>query len=652
MKTNNKTVRFKIIRCAALSALLFAGFLIARQTAWQGNQTLHTLMEVIATLMALMVGILALIRYYTKKTHIFLFIGSGFLGTAFLDGYHALVTSAFFNAYFPSPLSSLSPWSWVASRFFLSLLMALSGWASLLLPKQGAQGRTQLSERIVFSGMGAATLASFLFFAFYPLPRAYYPELFFGRPQDLVPGALFLTALLGYLKKGHWEEDPFEDWVVLSLIVGLMGQVLFMAFSLRLFDTMFDAAHLLKIVSYACMMQGLFISMYRLFKQVEIGKSTLEAVVESSPFGILTMSADSRIKHVNTMIEQLFGYGRSELLGQPLEILLPPRFRGRHAGFVAGFLKKPERRWMGAGSPGKVLFGLKKDGTEVPLDIGLGHGEDEDGVFILAAFADISDRMAMMEKLEQERTALKKSNLELDSFVYTASHDLRAPLRGINSFSKFIEDDYAERLDDEGRDYLRRIRNGVSRMTQMIDDLLSLSRISRQKNPYEAVNAADLIHTVTERLEFDLEEARVDLVIQSPLPVICCDRVKMSEVFLNLLNNAIKFSQKNTNGGPRVTVGYEERNGNHLFSVKDNGIGIDPKYHDKIFDIFEKLHTRENYEGTGVGLSIVKRVIDDHKGRIWIESELGKGAAFYFSIPQKIEDEALENTEGQERADT
>jgi len=244
-----------------------------------------------------------------------------------------------------------------------------------------------------------------------------------------------------------------------------------------------------------------------------------------------------------------------------------------------------------------------------------------------------------LEKLGLEQKALKKSNLELDSFVYTASHDLRAPLRGINSFSKFLEEDYADRLDDEGRDYLKRIRKGVGRMVQLIDDLLSLSRITRQDNPYETVQVDQLIRSVTERIEFDLETARVDLVIPKHLPVLRCDRIKMAEVFLNLLNNAIKFSQKDNHDGPKVEIGYEEQNGDHRFFVKDNGIGIDPKYHEKVFDIFQRLHTRGEYEGTGAGLSIVKRVIDDHKGRIWIESELGKGTTFHFTIPKKIEAE-------------
>ena len=250
---------------------------------------------------------------------------------------------------------------------------------------------------------------------------------------------------------------------------------------------------------------------------------------------------------------------------------------------------------------------------------------------------DISERKKAEEELLQQKADLEKVNLELDSFVYTASHDLRAPLRGISSFSSFLEKGYKGKLDEKGVHYLDRIKNGAARMTQLIDDLLSLSRISRQKNPYEDVNINELITPVVERIEFDIQEHKVDLKIQKNMPTIRCDRIKMAEVFLNLINNGIKFSSKNEKKDPVIEVGYEDKGDEHRFFVKDNGIGIEPQYHEQIFGIFKRLHDNSEYEGTGAGLSIVKRVIDDHNGRIWIESELGKGASFVFTIPKNIE---------------
>ncbi len=243
----------------------------------------------------------------------------------------------------------------------------------------------------------------------------------------------------------------------------------------------------------------------------------------------------------------------------------------------------------------------------------------------------------MSENLNLQKELLESVNKELDSFVYTASHDLRAPLRGISSFATFLKSGYQDKLDEKGVHYLNRISMGVQRMTQLIDDLLALSRISRQKNPFEVTNINDLLKAVLDRIEFDIQEHNVDIIIQKNIPEVNCDRIKMTEVFLNLINNGIKFSSKENSGNPKIEVGYEDDGEYHRFLVKDNGIGIEPQYHEQIFGIFKRLHDVSEYEGTGAGLSIVKRVIDDHQGRIWIESELGKGAAFCFTIPKDVE---------------
>lgn len=237
-------------------------------------------------------------------------------------------------------------------------------------------------------------------------------------------------------------------------------------------------------------------------------------------------------------------------------------------------------------------------------------------------------------ELENQKKLLEKANKELDSFAYTASHDLRAPLRGIMSFASFLEEDYKIKLDEKGLDYLKEIREGAGRMNRLIEDLLTLSRISRLQNPYEDVDMNELIGSILKRIEFDIRQNKVELEIQKNIPIVRCDRIKIGEVFLNLINNAIKFSSKNNKANPRVEVGYSDKAEFHEFYVKDNGIGIEPRHHEQIFGIFKRLHKSSEYEGTGAGLSIVKRVIDDHGGKIWIDSNLGKGAVFYFTIPK------------------
>ena len=242
-------------------------YAVVRGAPWLGSGQLHTLMEAVATLLAVIVGGMALVRFYTSKSNIFLIVGVGFLGTGFLDGYHAVVTSTWFADLMPSDLGNLIPWSWVASRAFLGGVLLLS-WAALLRERdRGPLGPAGV--RSVYLGAALLTLVSFLFFAFVPLPRAYYPEIIFHRPEEFVPALFFALALIGFVRHGDWREDVFEHWLVLAIIVNLVSQAVFMSFSGVLFDLEFDAAHALKTVSYVLVLVGLFASMHVSFKQVE-----------------------------------------------------------------------------------------------------------------------------------------------------------------------------------------------------------------------------------------------------------------------------------------------------------------------------------------------------------------------------------------------
>jgi len=312
------------------------------------------------------------------------------------------------------------------------------------------------------------------------------------------------------------------------------------------------------------------------------------------------------------------------------------------AYWASGMFNKPLLRLYGAAQ--EVARGNYD--VNVPVD-----RTDEVGE-LTQAFNDMTGNLAAVTKeLEKKNKALfqhlavttrqkkelKEVNQELDSFVYTASHDLRAPLRGIASFATFLEEDYKDKLDEQGKEYLNEIRKGATKMNELIEDLLLLSRISRIKNPYENVNMQELLDGVLERVKFDIQKNNVEVVRENILPTACCDRIKIAEVFYNLINNAIKFSSKNNKERPQIVVGYFSEAHYHKFFVRDNGIGIDPKYHQQVFGIFKRLHTDKEYEGTGAGLSIVKRVIDDHGGEISIESQVGQGATFFFTIPKDLQ---------------
>ena len=265
MTSEQETARRRQAEYLIVGVGVTGALLLGHDVDWLGTTELHTVMEVVATLLAAIVGMMALVRYYSKADAVYLFIGVGFLGTAFLDGYHAFVTATYFTRFMPSDPRQLIPWSWVASRQFLSVLMFLSCLAWRREERLGVTGR--IPDRSVYFGAGFFTLASFIFFAFVPLPAAYYPETFFHRPEEFGPALFFGLALFGYLRKGRWRDDAFEHWLVLSLIVGFISQLVFMSHSEALFDYEFDVAHTLKKISYVFVLIGLMLSMSAIFRK-------------------------------------------------------------------------------------------------------------------------------------------------------------------------------------------------------------------------------------------------------------------------------------------------------------------------------------------------------------------------------------------------
>jgi signal transduction histidine kinase len=235
-------------------------------------------------------------------------------------------------------------------------------------------------------------------------------------------------------------------------------------------------------------------------------------------------------------------------------------------------------------------------------------------------------------KLARSQKQLKAAQKEMDEYTYVISHDLKEPLRGIEAFSKFLVDDYRDKLDEEGRHRIDVIRNSALRMQRLINDLLKFSRLGQQKNPFAPVGLNAMLMHVRLNLQYALDAKKVELLVDK-LPTVMCDATAMTEVFHNLISNAIKYNDK---PHPVVEVGCEEKadhstgQGEYVIHVRDNGLGIKQEYFEKIFQIFQRLQRDE--EGTGIGLTIVKRVVEWHGGRIWVESEFGSGTTFYFTL--------------------
>ena len=637
---------------------------LLRGSTWRGSTDLHTHMEAIATLLALVVGVMALVRFYAKKDNTFLFIGTGFLGTAFLDGYHTLVTSHYFKAYLPSDLPSLIPWSWVASRFFLAALMYLSYLAWAQEQRLGDKGR--IREGTVYLFGAVLTLASFLFFAFVPLPRAYYPEIWFHRPEEFVPALLFLLALVGYLRKGQWRHDAFEHWLVLSLIVGLVGQAVFMSYSGQLFDFEFDAAHSLKKVGYICVLTGLLFNMLHIFQQAEASKSELaetnarlesditereraeaalrdsearaRAVVETAVDAIILIDQWGGVQAFNPAGEDLFGYRAEEVIGQNVSMLMPAPQREEHDDYLQNYLDTSEAKIIGIG---REVTGLRKDGSVFPLELSVSETWQDQGRIFIGIIRDITERKRADAALAHHIEELGRSNAELETFAYVASHDLQEPLRKVQAFGDRLISKYAEVLDERGLGYLSRMQDAAERMQTLIQSLLSFSRIGTNAEPHVPVDLDAVVQEVVGDLEVRIQETGAKVEV-GDLPTVEADPTQMRQIFQNLIGNALKYRREGVATVVRVSAEVLDGAAGPLdgtptklcrIRFEDNGIGFEPQFADRIFGIFQRLHGRGEFEGTGVGLAVCRKIAERHGGTISAEGRPGAGSCFTVTLP-------------------
>jgi len=478
-------------------------------------------------------------------------------------------------------------------------------------------------------------------------------------------------------------------------------------------------------------------------------------LLDVAPESMVIVNEQGLITLVNAQTEQLFGYSRAEILGQPVEQLIPERFRSRHKHHRGDFLAHPQARPMGAG---RELFARRKDSSEFPVEIALSPLQTSEGNFVIAAVLDITERkraeqqirtlgerferfftvsidlfaiagpdgyfkrlnpawektlgftndellarpyvefvhpedrertFAEAEKLragvetlafenrylckdgsyrwlmwsarfepesrliyasardltERRRAAddlarlnrdlqhhaaeLETSNKELETFTYSVSHDLRAPLRHIDGFSRILLEDYSASLDPEARSFLSRIRDSTQHMGRLVDDLLNLSSVGRQEVRPQITGLKTLVDEVLTGLRPELADRAIEWHIKD-LPFVECDPGLLRQAFANLLSNAVKYSR------PRnpavISVGVVDSSDPPVLFVRDNGVGFSMKYADKLFGVFQRLHRQEDFEGTGVGLATVQRIIHKHGGRIWAEAELDRGATFYFTL--------------------
>lgn len=373
--------------------------------------------------------------------------------------------------------------------------------------------------------------------------------------------------------------------------------------------------------------------------EIESSAACALAIVASAIDGIITISDRGVIETVNDATAAIFGYETEEMVGQNVKLLMPEPYHSGHDQYLENYLTTGVKRIIGIG---REVVGKRKDGTLFPIDLAVTEVNVHGRMLFAGTVRDITLRKSIEMEIRQlnddledrvnERTAeLMATNAELDSFAYSVSHDLRAPLRHIDGFIDLLREHIHDSLDDKGSHYLDTVASSARRMGLLIDDLLAFSRMSRVELAKRSVDMNEVVETVIEQLEAEYAGREIHWEIE-PLPAGTGDRSLLAMVWTNLVQNAIKFTRTEPHAVIRIWATTTD-DGVPAYAIQDNGVGYDPRYAANLFGVFQRLHRQEEFEGTGIGLATVRRIIQRHGGRTWAEAAINEGATFYFSLP-------------------
>jgi PAS domain S-box-containing protein len=377
----------------------------------------------------------------------------------------------------------------------------------------------------------------------------------------------------------------------------------------------------------------------RATEQNERVRMRFDALMDNSPDAVVTIDAHGLIRQFNPAAERLFGHAEADVVGENVRLLMPEPYYSAHDDYLRHYVETGERHIIGTI---REVNGKRADGTIFPLDLSISELPTEGEREFVGVLRDLSVRKRQEANLRETlgqlaayAADLERSNQELDDFAYIASHDLKEPLRGIHNHSRFLLEDYAEQLDQDGKRRLDRLVHLSQRMETLVNDLLYFSRIGRLELAVRPTDMAAMLREIVSTLEQFLEEHHAKVILADDLPEVTCDSVRISEVFRNLIVNAVRY---NDNAEKIVKIGYlpsraddvgRMRTGVHF--VQDNGKGIASEFFEDIFKMFKRLERRDD-SGTGAGLTFVRKIVQRHGGHIWLESEPGKGTTFFFTL--------------------
>ncbi|CAG9933922.1 Tar ligand binding domain-containing protein [Candidatus Nitrotoga arctica] len=368
-------------------------------------------------------------------------------------------------------------------------------------------------------------------------------------------------------------------------------------------------------------------SLVKTVGQLRDSETHVRAMLNNLIEGIITINEYGVIGTFNSAAERIFGYTEAEVVDKNVSMLMPAPYREAHDGYLARYLQTREKNIIGIS---REVVGLRKDGTTFPMELAVIETRQGERHIFTGSLRDISARKQAEEQRARLIHELESTHEELKSFAYVVSHDLKAPLRAISALAGWLSHDYSDKFDEEGKEHMRLLIKRVYRMDNLINGILQYSRVGQVK---EKVIAVDLDQLVREVLDLLSPPANIVVSIDNTLPTVMAEPTRIEQVFQNLLSNAIKYMDK-PQGEIRIACSSEDKQ--WKFIIADNGSGIELRHFERIFQLFQTLAPRDRVEGTGVGLSLVKKIVEMYGGKIWLESKVGEGSTFFFTLPKSV----------------
>ncbi len=617
----------------------------------------HSLLEWSAVMLAILCSAIALLHYSIDKDITGLLIGLALLSSGVTDAFHTLTGIRLIDAASQSEL--LIPFSWTLSRGFTALALLIS---AITLYADRRSYQLTLKHAICIGAIMLITaygLGMYMAVSDTPqrptLQNTVYRQIFntFPLPVFLISGFFFWKL---YLRRPGY----FTVMLLLSLMPCAMAELYLMAGSKALFDHYFNSAHGLKIfaytlpfIGYMLDLRAIIVSQQKQQKQlVELNNSLQESEHRLStinkllPVGLIVVNSEGQIVNANQYALELFEYREAELVGANVDKLVPGAVRGRHQSLRESYNKNPKQRRMA--SQIEFLKGVTRNNREIVLEIGLAPINLGGRSHTLACVLNINERKMLLDNLNEKNQAMNRaivkltqSNEQLERFAFVCSHDLQEPVRMVQSFSELLERRLKDNLTEKEREYLYFITDGAKRARDMINDILLFCRLDQPMGSRKLVNLSETCRQVHHTLQADIQEKQGRFTWSENLPILHAVPSQLFQLILNLVHNGLKFNRSEM---PEVFLtacrqeGISNQNRpyqSELWRIKitDNGIGINEKYQQKIFQIFERLNTKSEFPGTGIGLAICRKIAEQHEAELTLRSEENKGTTFILMWP-------------------